>query len=235
MTRPIVVDFHSHILPNLDHGCRKMEDCRKQLALMSDSGTDIAVATPHFYPHVHDVALFADEVDRAIERIQKANFGKAPEIKIGAEILLYPGLNNMENLERLCIRGTNVLMIELPYADLTDNHIRTLEYMLRDGYRVILAHIDRYLDKFAAGIDEILSVGAVAQINTRSLFSRFCKKRILKYLEETDKICAVGSDLHGVDKSAYRKFGKAQGILSEYYPEIMRRSNSLLEGAQSLL
>ena len=227
-----VIDFHSHILPALDHGCEKIEECRGQLELMSDCGTHIAVATSHFYPHMHNIGVFADKVDAAVGRIQASSMTKAPTLCVGAEVLLYAGLNNMEDLERLCIKGTKLLLIELPNSDINDAHIETLEGMLRDGYGIILAHIDRYLSKHAEEIDYILSLGAVAQVNAYSLASKSTRKKILHYLETTDKICALGSDLHGVDAKNYKKFVKAQKILSDYYSEIMRRSGELLKDAE---
>ena len=227
-----VIDFHSHILPALDHGCEKIEECREQLKLMKDSGTDIAVATSHFYPHMHDIEVFANKVDRAIEKMQASGLVDAPELRVGAEVLLCKGMDGMENLNRLCIRGTNLLLIELPTSSISHKHVDTVENLMLKGYRVLLAHIDRYLDAYPDEIESLLSAGAVAQINAYSLASRSMRKQILHYLETTDKICAIGSDLHGADSSNYKKFVKAQKILDDYYPEIMQRASALLEGSQ---
>ena len=225
-----VIDFHSHILPALDHGCEKIDECRGQLALMSDCGTDIAVATSHFYPHMHDINVFADKVDRAIDKIRSADITKAPELRIGAEVLLFSGMNNMENLGKLCIRGTNLLLLELPNTNVTDAHVKTVESILCDGYRVILAHIDRYVEIQPEKIREFLSYGALAQINASSLFSHSVKKKILPYIND-GLVYAIGSDLHSVDKKAYSQFKKAEKKLGDEYAKIMERSTELLKNA----
>lgn len=234
MAAPTVIDFHSHILPALDHGCSDMEQCRKQLSLMKASGTDMAVATSHFYPHEHEADRFIAKVDAAIEQMKQSGITDAPSIAVGAEVLLCRNLHKMQGFSELCIRGTRVLLLELPLNPLKDAHFDTVETIINNGYTVVLAHIDRYLKKFGDEVDTFLSMGALAQINAYSLASGSTKKKILSYLETTDKICAIGSDLHGADEANYKKFVKAQKILKDFYPSIMARSRSLLGEAETV-
>ena len=229
-----VIDFHSHILPRLDHGCENLDECIRQLSLISQSGTDISVATPHFYPHEHSVEQFTNDVSLAIERMQTAGIEQSPRIALGAEVLLCRNIHHMEGFEKLCIRGTRTLLLELPMFPLTDEHFATVEQIIGEGYTVLLAHIDRYLGELEDQIDTLLSMGALAQVNAYSLFSGSVKKRILRYLEDSDSICAIGSDLHGVDEKIYKKFVKAQKVLKDHYPTVMARSADLLSGAQLL-
>ncbi len=228
------VDFHSHILPSVDHGCADIHECRKQLGLIRRSGTDITVATPHFYPQEHEVAHFLKKVSRSLDKLQSSDIKSGVRVALGAEVLLCPNLHSMSDLEKLCIRGTNVLLLELPLYSVDTFILDTVDEIIQKGFTVVLAHIDRYLYEFEEAIDILLSMGAYAQINAESLHSSKTLKKIVYYLEQTEKICAVGSDLHGRDKSAYKKFVKAQRVLGEYYPSIMKRSQSLLKDAEIL-
>ena len=231
MAASTVIDFHSHILPSVDHGCKNIDECRKQLAIMKASGTDIAIATSHFYPHEHNPDDFITSVDSAVSRIKEANITDAPKLIVGAEVLLFPNLHKMQGFNKLCIQGTNVIILELPLTSLSNVHLDTVEAIINSGYTVVLAHIDRYLKSFSDNIDTLLSMGALAQINAYSLASGATRRRILSYLESTDRICAIGSDLHGADISNYKKFIKAAKILKEHYPIIMERSRMLLSKA----
>jgi len=46
--KPTKIDFHSHILPRLDHGSRSESDTDGQLRLIAEMGTDTVIATSHF-------------------------------------------------------------------------------------------------------------------------------------------------------------------------------------------
>ncbi len=227
-----IIDFHSHIIPSLDHGCSDINECRAQLELMNNSGTDIAVSTPHFYPQTHEVADFLSKVSCAAKQMEAADFKTATRVALGAEVLLCPNLHSMEGVRELCIRGTNVMLLELPTHSLDNSHLDTVEALINNGITVVLAHIDRYLCNNEKEIDALLSIGAYAQVNADALSSNKMRKRIVSYLEETDRICAVGSDLHRANRSAYKKFVKAQKLLGEYYPVIMKRSQGLLQNAE---
>ena len=84
----LTVDFHSHILCGVDHGSRDAAESRAQLELMAESGTDIAVATSHFYPNATDIQTFVSAVDGAIAKISALELRSAPKLCIGAEVLV---------------------------------------------------------------------------------------------------------------------------------------------------
>lgn len=229
-----VTDFHSHILPATDHGCDGIAECILQLQLMSEHGTEIAVATPHFYPHIHRVDKLVESIDSAISEIRGANIKLPLGIAIGAEVLLCDGLDQMEGLERLCIRGTKTLLLEMPPSPIGEATCDTVENIISNGYTVVLAHIDRYLKSDPRGVEELLSLGAYAQINSSSFLSHSTRNKLYRYIEDGDTVCAIGSDLHGCNKKLYKGFLKAQKILGNEFEKIMSRSDKLLSGAEML-
>ena len=90
------------------------------------------------------------------------------------------------------------------------------------GYTVVMAHAERY-DK--SWINETLAAGAKLQLNAET-FSRFKIKRVLPWLEHGDAI-AIGSDIHGADASAYKKFKKAVVKAEHIAPQIPSFSDNL--------
>ncbi len=224
-----IIDFHSHILPCVDHGSSSLEESLRQLNLMSGFGTSLAVATPHFYPHAHTVESFIKKRNTAICSLAQSK--QKIDLCLGAEVLLCKNLDKLEELDRLCIEGTKILLIELPLRTLDAEYLDTAEALIEGGYTVILAHIDRYLKKYSDSVIALTDMGALAQINAEALHHAHMRKRIFEILRKSECICALGSDLHNVDTSLYKKFANAEKYLGGYYQEIMSRSQFLLKNA----
>lgn len=231
----MIVDFHSHILPRVDHGSRSTDQSVAQIKLVGDH-IDRIVATSHFYPNVHNLDSFISSVDLAADKLKSAISDiDAPEICIGAEVLLCEFLNRLDGIERLCIRGTQCMLLEMPNtSEWSERLFDTVEALMDKGIVVVLAHIDRYIKDYEAGIDRLLAMGAKAQINADGLSSLLLRRRLMPYLE-SGAVYALGSDLHGADPGMYRAFATLQRkIGKDLYEEIMQKSERLLEGAEFL-
>jgi protein-tyrosine phosphatase len=137
-----ITDFHSHILPRTDHGCKCSAQCKEQLAMLCDVGTEIVVATPHFYPHVHNVDEFLNNVEKSLSRLYEVGIEKAPRICVGAEVLICENIEKLDGLDKLCIRGTKILLLELPSEGLSPTHLKTVETIMENGYTVVPEHYD---------------------------------------------------------------------------------------------
>ena len=225
-----VIDFHAHILPKLDHGCRSLSECGKQLEIISTAKTDIAIATPHFYPHVHRIEDFIKKREEAISQIKEAKFDNVPKLCVGAEVLLCKNLSKMDGLAELCIKGTNVILLELPMRPLKAGHIEAVEDMLSNGFTVVLAHVDRYLRICPGDLDTLQEMGVLMQLNADAIGVFSLHGRLKRYIKE-GSVCAIGSDLHGANPLDYKKFIKAPSVLKNYYADIMSSSQRLLENA----
>ena len=223
-----IIDFHAHILPGADHGSSDANETAGQIALLNNAGVDTVVATPHFYPNRHTLEYFLGKVDASLEKFGSLDIPR-PKICLGAEVLYCDGLDNMQSLEKLCIRGTNVLLLELPLDTWDDRLYETVKELL-GNYTIVLAHIDRYISWQEDGIYALLEMGALAQINAQGLFFKKEKKHLTPLIEG-NKICAIGSDLHNLDKKLMKRFTESQKKLGDAYIQIMRSSDELLKDA----
>ena len=221
-----IVDFHSHILPQADHGSDSVETSLYQLNCARQLGISKIIATPHFYPHQHNVDDFIKRRDDAYMKLKP--FLDDVKIKLGAEVLLYPGLENMQGIERLFVYHTKTLLLELPYSKLSDEHFRSVEVMIKQGINLVLAHPDRYSVEI---IDKMVALGAKLQLNAASLvgFSKN-KKTYFKWIT-SGAVVALGSDIHGKDKKAYKKLSKCYKILKNDAEIIIKESNSIWKEA----
>lgn len=218
-----IVDFHSHILPRADHGSSSYKTSIKQLELAKGRGVNRIVATPHFYPHRDTVERFLNRRNACFEELRTHMTEGHPEIRIGAEVLICNNINNLPGLENLCISGSKILLLELPFNDFSNYYVDTVEQIIRDGYKVVLAHADRYPEE---NIEKMLCFGAKIQLNADSLATLFKKKHLYRWMEN-GKVVALGSDIHGEDAGAYKKFAIAKKRIGEHLAYIKSASDEM--------
>jgi len=220
-----IVDFHSHILPRADHGSSSVEDSLCQLQLAGQSGVTDILATPHCYPARRSVASFLKKRNDAFDALKDAYDGQI-RIHLGAEVLICDNLEDLPDIESLCIEGTRILLLELPFNDFVDSYVNTVITLIKRGITVVLAHADRYEPE---NIERMLSVGALIQLNVHSL-AGFIKPRHLYDWIDRGVVVALGSDIHGRDKKAYKFFEKAiKKIGEDKVSRIFESSHELLK------
>ena len=223
-----ITDFHSHVLPGADHGSDSVETSERQLELLNGAGIDRVVATPHFYPSDVTVGEFLDLRERCAEALMTVIHPGMPEVILGAEVLVCRGLEEMEGLERLSVEGTNVILLEMPLGEWDESLIETVGLIKRRGLTPLMAHIERYEGN---PIGRLFELGIGCQINARSIVSRRRRSRLLDLIGE-GKVVALGSDIHGADKSCARDFMKACGLLKDDLEPLMAETDVLLAGAK---
>ncbi|MBE6639244.1 MAG: histidinol-phosphatase [Ruminococcaceae bacterium] len=222
------IDFHSHILPGLDHGSADLETSLKQLSMIAKGGTEVVLATSHFYPARMNLPDFMEKRERSLRKLQGALTAEHPKVIVGTEVACYPGLENMEGLEKLCIEGTDCMLLEMPLTAWNDAMFETVDAIGAQGIRVILAHIDRYSKE---RVQDIMNLDVMAQINCSSLCSFWRRRSVMQWFKQ-DRVWGVGSDLHGASQGGYDHFSAGLSKLDpETVARVMAHSESLLEKA----
>ena len=221
------IDFHAHILPEMDHGCDNLAMSLKQLKLAADQQIDMIIATSHFYPHIENVKEFLSRRKDAYDRLNAARVGSYPSIKLGAEVLICNRIDQMEGIKDLCIENSNVLLIEMPLKKHWDQNLIDTLLRLRDdhGLEVIIAHGERYLEK---EMKKLLEEGFLIQLNVSSTANMFLSLFVKKCIKQ-DYVAALGSDIHGLENS-YKEFTKSMNKLGNKAERIMERTRILVLG-----
>ena len=219
-----LIDFHAHILPDADHGSDGRRTSTEQLKMIAEAGVKTVIATPHFYPHRHTVESFLDRRRRAYGDLSEISVEGAPTVLLGAEVLVCEGLSRMDDLQRLTVRGTDTVLLEMPMKAWTSSLLDTVEEIYNSDLTPVMAHIDRYPRR---AVEELLEIGVVAQLNADSLCRFFDRRKLFRYVED-GRVVAIGSDLHGAKKGGYTKFTSACKYLGDALPEIMKRSAELI-------
>lgn len=218
------IDFHAHVLPCADHGSNSVEMSLRQLSRAKKAGVTRIVATPHFYPDRHHVTAFLNMRSRAFDVLDARSNVSLPKVLLGAEVLLCMGLEHLEGIQQLCIEGTDVMLLEMPFSGVNEYLLETMyEMQSKLGLHVVLAHIDRYEEKT---VREALATGARAQINAAGICSFSKRKRCLHWIAE-DVVDALGSDIHR-DGRQYWEFKKAIKLLGTDAEILFRRMENML-------
>ena len=210
------------MLPAVDHGSDNLETSIKQLVIAKKYGVTDVVATSHFYPHSRKAGAFFDRRDSAYDLLLHSASTVGVNLLLGAEVLMCNAIDSHPDIDRLCIRGTKILLFELPYVDFQTEYCRSIFNLVSNGYEIVMAHADRYNPSW---IEETVEAGAKLQLNAGAL-SLFSQRKYRLWLEHGD-VVAIGSDIHRDNAAAYRAFSRAARIASKY-PAITDFSNRLL-------
>ena len=235
-----IIDFHTHILPDLDDGPADCRTAAQTLVKLYEQGVTHAVSTSHFYRFEESAKDFICRRDDAYRRLSEylasERITHIPELIMGAEVYFTEELSEEPEPENLCIEGTDYMLVELPYSQLTRNIIDSFKAFAESGrVRPILAHLERY----AAFADEDtlfeLLRYAPAQINCDSLLSApAC--RLTAKLIKSGRVAAIGSDCHNISSRPPR-FSEARKKLSRkigagVFAELMESSAAILKNEE---
>lgn len=212
-----MIDLHSHILPKMDDGSAGVEESVQMLEMLSAQGVESVVATPHFVANCESVDKFLQRRKRAYEALCSATTYALPKLVLGAEVEYYSGIGRMENLERLCIEGTSILLLEMPFMRWTEYTVRELEEISSTkNVMVVLAHVERYISKNGINVlQRLYQNGILMQVNADCFDKIFARKKICRLFEE-GAIRFLGSDCHNTT-SRQPQIYKALDFLRKTY------------------
>ena len=191
-------DFHSHILPNIDDGSRSVQESLAMVEELTRQGATGIAATPHFYAQHTSPDRFFEKRSVAWEKLKPYLRDDFPEIRLGAEVCYFEGINRYEGLERFCIDGTNLLLLEMPFCAWTGRMVAAVvEMNARKDLHVLLAHIERYLPygNWAAW-EHLVEQGVFIQASTAFFIEK--RRKALKMMRN-GYIHFWGTDAHNMD------------------------------------
>lgn len=210
-----MIDFHSHILPGIDDGSRNIDESIGLLRMLLMQGADAVAATPHFYASDNSPEEFFEKRKISFERLRSAMPAGLPEIRLGAEVLYYPGISDMCGLERMRIGDTKLLLLEMPVSVWNEYTLREIENICSSTVTVMIAHLERYIFlQKPKVLERLLSAGVIMQTNASSLLRFGTRRRILGMLKRGE-IHLLGSDCHSIDTRPPR-LREAYGVIRKH-------------------
>ena len=199
-------DCHTHVIPGVDDGARRMDESLAMLSLLQADGATTVVATSHMFP-----ARFnnqPDDLRRGFAALQEAAHAAQIDIELalGAEHYLDEGFGERIAAGKVLPFGPERYVL---FETTTGRHappsLLTVVHDLSDrGYVPLVAHIERYAylrgEEGQEMVEDLRAAGARFQVNRTvgkanrpGLGSR---GKMIAWLAELDWIDEVGSDLH---------------------------------------
>ncbi len=194
-----MIDFHSHILPGIDDGSKNVAMSLQMVKTLKLQGVDTICATSHFYATQRSPEHFLERRQEAWEKLNEVLPSDTPKILLGAEVLYFPGISRMHELPDLCLEGTNLLLLEMPFHSWSDYYIREVKELARGGeFTILMAHIERYYFKQPVSVwDDFLDLDILMQSNADFFLPFSTRRKALKLLKE-GRIHLLGTDTHNM-------------------------------------
>ena len=207
-----MIDIHTHILNNVDDGSKSLETSIKIIKSLSEKGVKDIFLTPHYIIDTQFELDYNEKEEKfniLKEELKRENIDV--NIYLGNEIYINPKIKENILKDNICMNNTKYLLIEFPLNGEYNNIYGILSGLIEKGYKVILAHPERYLSvqKDISILDEYKSMGVLFQANIGSIFGMYGKsaKKTIKKLIKSRYIDFLGTDVHS-NHFDYKYFDK---------------------------
>lgn len=202
-----MIDFHCHILPNMDDGADSIDTSLAMLRRSFRQGVDVMVATSHFYGNEEYPQRFLERRAEAYQRLQDAMLLRPevfPDIALGAEVLYFPGISQAEEIGQLNVGDSRCILIEPPMTKWSDTMLDEIVRMGRNfGYRPVIAHVDRFMKylRDESLITRVWERNMLVQVNA-SYFLDPAAAKSVQWNLRMGYIHLIGSDCHDLRSRA---------------------------------
>ncbi len=214
-----MIDFHSHILPNIDDGSKNMKETIELLEEAQKAGFTKIISTSHYMEQYYETT----EKNRLelIKKIQQKDQGV--EIFPGSEIYITDELVEVLKEKKASpINNSRYVLFELPLNVKEIGAKEVVYRLIENDYIPIIAHPERYsyVQQDINYIEELTQMGALLQANYGSIIGMYGSKaeKTVKKLLKNNSIQFLGSDVHRPGQ-VYEKMPKIIKKLKKIIPE----------------
>ncbi|MDC7238007.1 MAG: hypothetical protein PQJ45_09575 [Sphaerochaetaceae bacterium] len=181
------IDFHTHLLPNIDDGTLELEDIEKMMDVYSNAGFSKIVCTPHLYnPYVR---TNISSIKETFSRVKEIAATFKIECLLGSEYYY----KNQDKIVGIPI-ASRYQLIELPTTLAPLDFVEKFQQVIDSGLKVILAHVERYpyLKVGSPYLDKLLDMGVLIQVNASSIASGRARPFVEEQIADL-----ISTDNHG--------------------------------------
>ena len=145
-----MIDFHSHILPNIDDGSGSMEESINLIREATEAGFAGIISTSHYLQDYYECdeqerRKLLEDIDDEASKLSNNIGMQMPKLYLGSEIYITTDMINLlEEKKASTINNTKYVLFELPMNS-RPLFVKDVVYkLIEDGYRPIIAHPERY-------------------------------------------------------------------------------------------
>tara|TARA_B110000196_G_C21089034_1_gene636567 strand:- start:559 stop:1296 length:738 start_codon:yes stop_codon:yes gene_type:complete len=201
-------DIHSHFIPGIDDGSSDMKTTINLIKEMQKLGFSKVITSPHvmsdFYKNSSEIILKGLAAVRSELKAQKIKM----EIDAVAEYYLDYDFEQKIGEEKFLTFGNNYILVELSFMEAPNTLFDIIFKLQLEGYKVVLAHPERYHYFQMKDYEDLVNRGVLLQINWLSLIGYYSPQIRSKTedLIAQNMVSFVGTDCHNMDHAQlYRK------------------------------
>ena len=202
-----MIDFHNHVLPNVDDGPKSMEESMEMLKYASKQGVTDIVQTIHFqHPKMDGKNVDYDFLKEKINIIQnKIDFNRLNiKMHLSAEVFYLPNLCNIIDNPLVTIGGGKFMLIEFASNIYPTGYEDVFYNLQSNGVTPIIAHPERYrfIQNDISILNNWIDRGYIIQIDAGSIIGQFGKftSKITHEIISNGHFHLIGSDAHNNKK-----------------------------------
>lgn len=228
-----MIDFHSHIIYDVDDGAETIEDSKSLLEISKNDGIRKVCATSHYVCNVCEQNK--DEYFSKLDEIREVT---GMDVISGLEVRINPEIvYKYEKGDIWCINNKKYMLLELPFEEIPKYTMDVIHELKVCGVKPILAHPERneVIKAKPAKLAEFIDEGVLMQVCRGSIFGRHGKRCawLAKRMVKNNMVHLLGSDAHNLnDRTTELK--SAYDFVLKYNPElynwICNVGNSILDG-----
>ena len=172
-----MIDIHCHLLWGMDDGSQSFEDTLSLCHTAVENGIESIILTPHMLDldTADEFLICREENARELRNVIEQQHLPL-QIHTGAEVFLNHKIYTADCLDELTLAGSQYLLCEFPIPTFSRRQgIAYVQELLQQGYKVILAHPERYAVTYADPkfIPFLHSMGIFLQVNAASLAGKY--------------------------------------------------------------
>ena len=221
-----MIDFHSHILPNIDDGSTSIGETINLIEEAKKVGFTGIISTSHYIQGYYE--FDCNERRQLLDIIQNKMQAKDSlnlELYLGSEIYFSSEIIDLiKDKKASTINNTRYILFELP-MNTKPLFVKELVYdIIQNGYKPIIAHPERYsyVQEQINYVQELADLGTLFQANYGSIIGMYGNdaKKTLKKLLKENLINFLGSDVHRA------------GQIYPKIPKILKKLNKIVSSEQ---
>lgn len=231
-----MIDFHSHILPNVDDGSANLVESLNMLTMAADDGIKAMICTPHILKTAdfYNDSLYLSRFNELKAAAQAEDI--PVELYLGSEIYLQPDIHFDSIVATLNNTG-KYFLVEFPMSNIPRFSAQLFQRLISEGRIPVIAHPERNVGfqqrpELAFRFAEL---GVLLQCNAPSLTGRLGPKiqQLSHTFIEHNLVQFVGSDCHET-KHRICQLSKAYDVVISRWGQITA-DNLFGQNAQQVL
>lgn len=196
-----MIDFHSHIVYDVDDGSETIEKSINILKKAKKAGFKSIILTPHYMEDYYECNR--EQIQDKIKELNRICSEENIDINLYQANEIYITNDMVELLQEnmaTTINDSRYVLFELPMNNEPPNLLEAIYSLLENGKVPIIAHPERYtyVQKDPNKLLELIENGVLFQTNYGSIIGQYGKdsQKTAKLLIENNFIHFLGSDVH---------------------------------------